>query len=136
MYCCSIPCIFYSLHYRILEERSLSITWMDSLFIFIMDLRNQLTISRRVYALAQKLADPIQLPSYCSLAQMTDTEMDTYVHEVQSHLQLQKLKNARLHAQLSEANNSMVCLAKRLQEIEEGQELKADSEWMHVETKM
>ena len=91
-------------------------------------IREELDISKRVYALACKLASPFPLPSWNIIGTMTDEEHDNLVKNTTHALTLKVLK---LEAQLQEANDTLLSLADKFESEMPG-EMPSESEWVSV----
>ena len=90
------------------------------------EIRQELDISRRVYALARRLAGPVGLPPWNVIGTMSDQEHANLVKNTHTSM---TLTVERLKVQLKEANDALAALA---QGQEQGQELPGDSEWVSV----
>lgn len=87
-------------------------------------IRQELDISKRVYALACKLAEPFQLPAWNIIGTMTDEQHDDLVKHTTNAL---ALKVAKLECQLAEANATLRHIA-----AEQEKELPSESGWVSV----
>ena len=87
-------------------------------------IRQELDISKRVYALACKLAEPFPLPPWNIIGTMTDEEHEDLVKHTTNAL---ALKVAKLECQLVEANAALRHIAE-----EREKELPSESGWVSV----
>lgn len=89
-------------------------------------IRQELDISKRVYALACKLAAPCGLPQWNVIGTMTDEQHDNLVKNTETALTLRVKK---LEAQLSAANEALQAIAD-----EDEKEIPSESEWVSVQS--
>ena len=87
-------------------------------------IRQELDISKRVYALACKLAQPFKLPEWNIIGTMTDEEHDDLIKHTTNAL---ALKVAKLECQLIEANAALRAITD-----EREKELPSESGWVSV----